>query len=154
MNIEKWLHKKRNLIIKIALSLTIFCFYDCLLDRGHFRVAQEALFFALSIVLFNTTNCNFCINIYWRYGWRKKAYHRKTKEFLVSQPKNSFVFPYLLVILKKRESRYILFLQFLQQHCMSFSLWFWFLSQGFPCLAATLSHSSSSVFSYENYLLE
>ena len=118
------------------------------------RVAQEALFFALSIVLFNTTNCNFCINIYWRYGWRKKAYHRKTKEFLVSQPKNSFVFPYLLVILKKRESRYILFLQFLQQHCMSFSLWFWFLSQGFPCLAATLSHSSSSVFSYENCLLE
>ena len=44
MNIEKWLHKKRNLIIKIALSLTIFCFYDCLLDRGHFTNYQEGYF--------------------------------------------------------------------------------------------------------------
>jgi DNA topoisomerase-3 len=42
MNIEKWLHKKRNLIIKIALSLTIFCFYDCLLDRGHFKEHEAA----------------------------------------------------------------------------------------------------------------
>lgn len=51
MNIEKWLHKKRNLIIKIALSLTIFCFYDCLLDRGHFNANKRTGFMSAHVFL-------------------------------------------------------------------------------------------------------